>query len=469
MSVSKRLERVAKGYSYKKTPKQVKFKVEYREKCYFFPFTSRKPEKPNIKNTFDGITGVYARMATTSNAKNPPNLFIEMDKAFDNNSSISIDQEHKEEIKNQIINYIKKENDNINVLSPSLFKALQLQENNNNNENFDKGEKDYGCFIYDVLGDGNAPNLFVNEDTNRLLDFIDTLLRYDDKSDNNRSKSECKLPIIKELFTADLQYLRSNVDIFLDKLPLFLHYYFLFYCSQLTIKLNLQFSITKERMNSIEKIYYLLEDERLSAQRLTIVSGYNTITNASKNLFVNLNVLSTLNYIFEENKPEFKLNTYFELEELYNSKDDDTKLEILNTLQDWILILKEVSNFDYNPSDLRDFHSACTVIFNFFKQNKYNAQSSRYSLNIPDLLYWFSKSHGKQGFAMSLTQDDLLFFIRLATHGKRMKIKEVFEELEKRGIFFDSTTQKLVMERLVKLNMLDSVSDSGDAKYVKEI
>jgi len=469
MSVSQRLDRVAEGYSYKETAKQATFKVEYREKCYFFPFSSRKPEKPNIKNTFDGITGVYARMSSGSNAKNPENLFEVMDKAFDNNPNITIDKDYKEEIKDQLINYLKKENGNINVLSPSLFKALQLQKTNNKNERFEKGERDYGCFLYDIFGNGDIKNLFENEETNRLLDFIETLLVYDEKEDNYRSKSACKLPVIKDLFIKDLEYLRSNVDIFLDKLPLFLHYYLLFYCSQLTIKLNLQFNATKERMDSIEKIYYLLDDERLSAQRLAIDSGYNTITNASKNLYENLIVLSTLNYIFDEGNSEFKLKTYYDLDELYNSKDNDTKIEILNTLQEWIDILKKISDFNYSPSELGDFHSACSVIYNYFQQPKYIAQSSRYSLNIPELLYCFSKSHGKQGISMSLTQDNLLFFIRLATKGKRMKIKEVFEELEKRGIFFDSTTQKLVMERLDKLNMLDSVSDSGDAKYVKEI
>lgn len=470
MSVSQRLNRIIEGFNFKVNEKETTFKVDYREKCYFFPFSSRKPEKPNIKKTFDGITGVYSRMASGSNAKNPDDLFNLMDKAFENSPEITIDKEYKDEVKDQLVNYLKKENGNINVLSPSLFKALKLQKTENKNDKFEKGERDYGCFLFDVFGSGEIQDLFNNEETNRLLDFIDTLIEYDKKEDNSRAKSKCKLPTIKNLFIEDLKFLRSNVDIFLDKLPLLLHYYLLFYCSQLAIKLNLQFNVSNERMQAIEKIYYLLDDERLSAQRLAIDSGYNTITNASKNLFENLIVLSSLNYIFDEGDLEFKLNTYCELKELYESMDNETKTEILNTLQEWIFLLKKVIvNFNYNPSDLSNFNLACNAIYNCFQDQKYAAQSSRYSLNMPDLLYCFSKSHGKQGISMSLTQDNLLFFIRLATKGKRIKIKEVFNELERRGIFFDSTTQKLIIQKLDKLNMLDSVSDSGDAKYVKEI
>lgn len=470
MSVTQRLNRIIEGFNYKETTKEITFKIDYREKCYFFPFPSRKPEKPNIKKTFDGITGVYARMVSEINAKNPENLFILIDKAFENNPEITIDKKYKEEVKDQIISYLKKENGNINILCPSLFKSLQLQKTESKNDKFEKGERDYGCFLFDIFGNGGIQDLFNNEETNRLLDFINTLIKYDKKEDNVRAQSNCKLPKIKDLFVEDLKFLRSNVDIFLDKLPLLLHYYLLFYCSQLAIKLNLQFNINNERMQAIEKIYYLLDEERLSAQRLAIDSGYNSITNASKNLFENLIVLSSLNYIFDEGNPDFKLKTYCEIKELYESMNNDIKTEILNTLQEWIFLLKKVIvNFNYNPSDLKDFNCACNAIFNCFQDQKYAAQSSRYSSNMPDLLYCFSKTHGKQGYSMSLTQDNLFFFIRLATKGKRMKIKELFFELERRGIFFDSTTQKLIINKLDKLNMLDSVSDSGDAKYVKEI
>jgi DNA phosphorothioation-dependent restriction protein DptG len=237
----------------------------------------------------------------------------------------------------------------------------------------------------------------------------------------------------------------------------------MFYCSQLTLRFNLQFKINEEKNSAIE-IYYILDDERLSSTRQAKIQGYNTIATASTNLYENITLLSALNYIFDE-----ELKTFYELKQIYMNYDKLTKEEILITLQEWIILFNKSMNYQYKFSDLKDFDSACNVFYNMIGHGKsYKAQRSRYALSLEDLLYQFSKLHGNQGYSMSLTQDNLIFFIRLSTKGNRMKIKNVFKEMEKRGIFFDSRTKTQVIEKLDQLNMIDSVSDSGDAKYVKE-
>ncbi len=467
MSTQQRLENIKNGFSYKvKNDGDVSFTIAYRARSYFFPFTSRT-FRPKVKENFDTVTGAYARATKQLNSDRINNIFTELENAFlDSNSTlINIEKQYSEDVKNQIITYLQKDNKNLKVLSPSLFSALQLHTPLKKADNTASIEIAYGEFIYSILGDGNIESLFVDSETNSLIKLINTVAI----SEKNTSKiqkqpdSICKLPFIKDLFSEDIRYLRKNEDMFLEKLPIFLHYYLMFYCSQLTLRFNKQFDI-KEETNKPYEIYYILDDERLSSTRQAKIQGYNIISTASTNLYENIILLSALNYIFDT-----KLKTFYELKNLYNKYDQQEKDEILIALQEWIYLFNKSMNYQFDNSELSTFESACNVFYKIIGHGKsYKAQRSRYGLSLEELLYKFSKLHGNQGHSMSLSQENLLFFIQLSTKGERMKIKDVFSELEQRGIFFDSRTKTQVIEKLDKLNMIDSVSDSGDAKYVKE-
>jgi DNA phosphorothioation-dependent restriction protein DptG len=360
---------------------------------------------------------------------------------------------------------MKKDNDNLKILSPSLFLGSLQHKALKTTDTTASIEIAYGEFLNNIFKDEGNINLFEDSETNSLIKLINSVSidKNVKRINSKQPKTICKLPFIKDLFIEDINYLRENEDMFLDKLPLFLQYYLMFYCSQLTLRFNLQFKINEQK-NSATEIYYILDDERLSSTRQAKIQGYNTIATASTNLYENIILLSALNYIFDE-----ELKTFYELKQIYMNYDELTKEEILITLQEWIILFNKSMNYQYKYSDLKDFDSACNVFYNMIGHGKsYKAQRSRYALSLEDLLYQFSKLHGNQGHSMSLTQDNLIFFIRLSTKGNRMKIKNVFKEMEKRGIFFDSRTKTQVIEKLDQLNMIDSVSDSGDAKYVKE-
>ena len=50
-----------------------------------------------------------------------------------------------------------------------------------------------------------------------------------------------------------------------------------------------------------------------------------------------------------------------------------------------------------------------------------------------------------------------------------MRLVDVFNEFEARGIFLDDISKDQVAEYYEKLNLIEKKSDSGDAKYVKRI
>ena len=62
----------------------------------------------------------------------------------------------------------------------------------------------------------------------------------------------------------------------------------------------------------------------------------------------------------------------------------------------------------------------------------------------------------------------LLTITALCVKDDKMKLKDLFKEYEKRGLFFDKTSKFAVEELLTKLNYIDKKSDSGEAQYVRK-
>jgi DNA phosphorothioation-dependent restriction protein DptG len=70
---------------------------------------------------------------------------------------------------------------------------------------------------------------------------------------------------------------------------------------------------------------------------------------------------------------------------------------------------------------------------------------------------------------LNVNQDLLLLLTALSLKDERKSLKQVFVELENRGMYFDRYSREEIVKLLDKLNVLDKKSDSGDAQYVKPI
>ena len=51
----------------------------------------------------------------------------------------------------------------------------------------------------------------------------------------------------------------------------------------------------------------------------------------------------------------------------------------------------------------------------------------------------------------------------------KIKLKDLFEEYKRRGIYFDRDSQSKIVDLFEKLNIIEKKSDSGDAQYVRSI
>ena len=82
---------------------------------------------------------------------------------------------------------------------------------------------------------------------------------------------------------------------------------------------------------------------------------------------------------------------------------------------------------------------------------------------------FFLKRRGSYGYILNLNRDILLIMTALCVKDKKIRLNQLFEEYEKRGLFFDRYSKEEIIKLLTKLNLIDKKSDSGDAQYVKPI
>ena len=70
-------------------------------------------------------------------------------------------------------------------------------------------------------------------------------------------------------------------------------------------------------------------------------------------------------------------------------------------------------------------------------------------------------------YNLNMTEDDIILMTKICINDKKkLKLNILFEEFEKRGLFFDRDSSKKIIQLYEKLNFLEKKSDSGDAQYV---
>ena len=82
----------------------------------------------------------------------------------------------------------------------------------------------------------------------------------------------------------------------------------------------------------------------------------------------------------------------------------------------------------------------------------------------------FLKLRGRNGYMLNLSEETLIFLTKVCVKDQEiLRLKDVFEEFERRGVFLDNVSKEQVTRYFEKLNLIEKKSDSGDAKYVKRI
>lgn len=424
------------------------------------PFETRNPERPKFKRKFSGVTGELVRLINKKELSKEFNL-------EENIEEIALkvkckDEENRKYLKEFIRENLIDKDGNMNIFHPNLLNYIQLTEGTES-----KGEKKIAQFIYDLFfsNSNKIEEIFKDEEKNDvitklILHKLDGLENIDDKEINNKYFN--KLNFISEVAVEDFEFISKHKDFFLKNFQTLLSYYYFYYITQMCVKLNKK---DKADFSKPEELYYLLDWEKCSKNRKSVIKGYKYIKSQCRNLLINVNLIEHLNFLFNVRGYNFT-----EIVLLYNNLSELEKLNYLETIREWIYVYK--SNFLQEKKELKlEFNSLIEELEMSLQRKIGQATISRYALSVEEIgkIYFLKLRGGAYGYMLNLTQEMILILTAVCIKENKITLNNLYKEYEKRGIFLDIYSKPLVEELLGKLNLIEKKSDSGDAQYVKAI
>lgn len=434
-----------------------------RSNLKLVPFTTNS--NPNVFNDFLGVTGAFSRLINDKKMK----LNVDMNRFYYRlEELISGTDEDKELLLEIVKNMFVKDS----VVAPFNIETMSYLESNNFTEEIARFL--YSMFINDEIKEKNK-SAYDSEQLSVLQKLVlDALPKLKDVEDMDEVIYSCFLPYVKNVFQEDIIFMLNNPKLYEENLKRILEYYFLFYITQLAIKLS---KFENADIDEVEKIYMTLSWEVTSKTRQAYIYGWRYVLEYIPKLFSHAVTLEFLS----RNNLSCKMG-YIQFYERFNEAEDDVEMsesiaQIINKYKEWI------TNVDYQlcihniakdgncktSNQIRTLYE--TIDYQFINGTR-TGPYQKYSGRFIEFVHWnFGKRRGALGYTFNITEQDIILFTKiiLGQNDGRVRLVKMFNELERRGLVFDRDSKRKIVELYEKLNLLEKKSDSGDAQYVKSI
>lgn len=443
-------------------PDNAGLKHTINRKSTFLPFTTRGTERPKFRKGFEGVLGEFTRNISSNHLKEKLNL---EDLIKNISQVVDVSEEDKPFFEQILRLYLQDKKGNIKVFHPHVFQYLPFNEGPEM-----KGEQEIAKFLSDVLieADKEFGKMF---EKNSSDDLVAKLVLHQlagvEKTDA-KIKYSSKLPYISKMFKEDFLFLAQHEDYFKSHYEIFLSYYYFLYITQLTLKISQK---GKGKLDLNNEVFYTLDWEATSKNRKSYGYGYQMIKEAARTLLIDINSLEHLNFLMGTDDSQ----SYSELQLTYEQLPSDEKEVLLNLLSQWIVEYRFhlslpaqtlPENLTYEDLVAKLYSS----IEEAYEKPTMQGPRNRYSLSIEEIgKKFFLKTRGSLGYMLNVSQDLLLLLTALSLKKERKSLKQVFLDLELRGLYLDRYSREEIVKLYDKLNLLDKKSDSGDAQYVKPI
>jgi len=266
---------------------------------------------------------------------------------------------------------------------------------------------------------------------------------------------------LDEIFTNDFNFLLSNPNHFQQHIEIFLKFYFFVYSAQLT--LNIQDTPFQEP--TLKPLYFILNHEKASNERKRVFDyGYKKLIDRTRYLFPYLSLLELLSKITDDT--DLKL---FHLLKLNESAEN------IKIIDNFTTLFRETRKLQSSIIKSSTIEEALTTLLHSaleqFKSNDKKAVIDRFIAAYEKQISGpFFQSRGRAGKVLVLDQDTILLLTNLAVgSSKKIRFQDLLIEFEKRSVFFDPTSQEMLLDLYERVGNIERKSDSGDAVYVKSI
>lgn len=416
-----------------------------------------------LVSEFSGVTGAFSRCVCNKKLKRNidfNNLIEDITDRIDEFEGESSKEVFKDIIRTMFIYN--------NKLVDFDIKTINYIEASNSEEKI-------GGFLKSVLFDESL-NFEIDKHYNRKINNILYNIVLDSLPELDDAKVECneyvcQLPYVRDSFIKDFKFLINNEELYKDSLERFLSYYYMFYISQLAMKLS---KFEKADLTIADPLYYTLSWESTSKNRTAYRLGWENLKGSLFSIFSHAVVLEMLNH----NDDEKQLN-YIELNNIFKNLDEEEVIwELDKLINSYKGQIKDVNwtMFNYNKqSDENKVFNKVRELFNiveyqFANSTRKRAYEAYRNWFVKFYQQNFGKRRGQLGYNLNMTEEDIILITKLCiNNNEKLKLNVLFREFEKRGIYFDRDSKTKIIQLYEKLNILEKKSDSGDAQYVRSI
>lgn len=431
-----------------------------------FPFnTTQQSTSPAVEN-LDQLIGYYLSLVEGITPK-----AVSIDDLIDSLKTETEIEPGSEALFQEAVSQLFFENGQLRALNLKLREYKPCEE---------QAAKRIAEYLVDVLGDRDRLQNQVKRAmqalsarSNVLESFVISKLEAGPGKPLAEPRYERVTTALKTVFEQDFEYILDSEIRTRDYLLPLLEFYYFTYTAQACLQLD---RLCDGDPTANRPLYFSLEWEKTSQSRLCFLEGWQRLEHALSRIFAHAITLEILNQV--NGSERFG---YVKLAQLAaGSPEDDQQIaaqirQLSEMYRDAITDCAEMTSLKRKA--MPDGETASEIRFLFdsvrmqFEMTERRARYVSYAEKFERFCKQnFLKSRGRSGYMLNLSEEILIFLTKICVKEQElMRLKDVFSELEQRGVFLDSNSKEQVAQYFEKLNLIEKKSDSGDAKYVKRI
>ena len=273
-------------------------------------------------------------------------------------------------------------------------------------------------------------------------------------------------------FEDDFEYVLSSQSRTRDCLIPLIEFYYFTYTAQACLHLERFFFSDR---NEIYPLYYALEWEKTSQSRKCFTEGWQSLALTISKLFSHAVVIEMLSQT--TNGEIFDYEKLGKLAELSPEQDHaiaDEISKITSWYRTYLVDCPPMTDLEKKVYEEGEAYTELHFLFDNvrtqFEFSNRRTAARKYADSFEGYCSKYIKRRGRSGNMLNLSEETLILLTKLSIKNReQLRLKEVFREFEKRGVFLDSQSKDQVADYYERLNLIEKKSDSGDAKYVKRI
>lgn len=413
-----------------------------------FPFYTRNPERVKFNEPFMEIIGIISRVTLgysegidSIEEQYLSNIFSQVEKGVDIQ-------------RNEVENLFSFDFSEINA--PSMLKYYPIKHSETKELQGKILLAKYIIELFQLKSNQKWIN-YISKSHNTLTLYDEIVIKNLPEPTENISKKEefhfFNQDKFIKTFDEDLSSMMENESFFMANIDLLFSYYLFYYIVQQTYQIEM---VNREPF----KMWFSFDKERVSKGRNAYRFGYKLVLDKAKDFLVNVDVIDYVNVLIGHEE-------VYTLDRVMN--DSTLSSILLPRLIRFNQRFKSVIQ-DYTIYP-KDTNGQIKHLKKMLKNSLRNEIQSRYSISFKEFSnLGFIRSRGRLGYVFSASQELLLLFVGVIIGNKeKILLKDFFNEMEERGLRFDTQSRREIIAYFERINILEKLSDSGDAQYVKSI